>query len=235
MAYTDNPACMTVCMNLTLGTDDGVGADQTNTVGCRIYHATVAGGGASAAATHCPHASASGGAQCGPSYCEVYCQLFESACKGTNSPYTATYTCMNACKYFDNSTGNYTTTSGANIFCKIYHATAALSAPATHCPHASPSGDGPCGSKCDNFCSFNAKACTGTLAQYPPDNSNCMSFCKSIPDGNFRDTAGNTKDCRIYHTIVGGIPMLLELLFIVLMVLTLVEMPVELGVMSIVT
>jgi len=204
--YDSMAQCMTVCGAMPLGTNDDVSADGQNTVGCRIYHAGVANMSAANANTHCPHASASGGTVCG-SLCDAYCTFMGMACNASNNPFTATSTCMNACKFYD-TTGNFTITAGANVFCKIYHATAALGSTAnanTHCPHASPSGNGPCGTKCENFCSQSTKTCNGTLALYPPSNANCMQFCNSLPDGNITDVAGNTKDCRIYHSLVAGI------------------------------
>jgi len=201
--YTSMADCLRVCPGLPLGTDDT--ATSGNTIGCRIYHAGVANGSAAAAITHCPHVSPSGGTACGD-LCEAYCSIMGNACNATaNNPFTATSNCTHACSYYD-TTGNFTTQGGANIYCKIYHATAALGstgAATTHCPHASPSGNGACGTKCENFCSESAKTCTGNLTLYA-NNADCMQFCNSLPDGAITDVSGNTKDCRIYHSLVAG-------------------------------
>jgi len=202
LTYADNASCLAVCANLTLGTDDTVTAG--NTVGCRIYHADAAAGSAANAATHCPHASLSGGTVCGE-LCDIYCELMGKACVGNNNPFTSTNPCNNTCRYYS-TTGNYTTTGGANLYCKIYHASAALgstTAANTHCPHASPSGNGACGTKCENLCTVGPKTCNGTNSQ-STDEATCLAHCASLPDGQINDVGGNTKDCRIYHTLVGG-------------------------------
>jgi hypothetical protein len=51
--YPDEAACKSFCASFATG---GKPNDTSgNTVQCRIYHAGVAGSGAAAAATHCPH------------------------------------------------------------------------------------------------------------------------------------------------------------------------------------
>ncbi len=59
-AYADKAACMSECRTFAAETVDYSTADATkNDVGCRVYHLTIAAGGAAAATTHCPHIRAS--------------------------------------------------------------------------------------------------------------------------------------------------------------------------------
>ncbi len=88
--------------------------------------------------------------------------------------------------------------SGNSIACRLYHAGAAAADPATHCPHAGPSGGNICGSWCDNYCQLMARNCTGANAVY--DAATCMTKCATIPsNGMPGDQVGNTVQCRIYH------------------------------------
>jgi hypothetical protein len=194
--YSDNAACMAVCAKLPLGASDG--ETSGNTVGCRQYHA-----GASAPAsstnstTHCPHAGPSGGDVCG-SKCDAYCSIIQSACNNTNAAYASTGICMAACGSFS-TTGAISDVSGISYYCHLYHATVAIT-DTTHCAHAAAAGSGPCGSRCENYCQIIQKNCNTT--QFADANT-CMGFCATNPDGDYKDTVGNTKDCRIYHAFAG--------------------------------
>jgi len=183
-------SCNLTCSAFPLGTDADVGG---NTLGCRIYHATAAPSNVS---YHCPHAGPSGGTVCG-SICEAYCNISLAACTTTANKFFADYpTCWKTCVNY-NSTGYYAgaTGTGANVECKLYHATAALADPTTHCPHCSPSGNGVCGSKCENYCYTMGVTCPVQAAGASP----CSGFCSTIPVGNITDVGGDTVDCRIYH------------------------------------
>jgi len=122
-----------------------------------------------------------------------------TACTGDTYGIFADYsTCWKTCINY-NSTGTYIAAggSGANVECKMYHATAALSDPGTHCQHASPSGNGPCGSKCENYCYTMSQVCPmQSVGALPCDPK---GFCSTIPAGNFTDHGGDSVDCRIYH------------------------------------
>ncbi len=90
-------ACMHACALMPLGNT----SDQSgNTVGCRTYHATAAGGGAAAVMTHCPHASMSGGGVCGDR-CASFCALASSLCTAasgvTDPQFTSAADCMSQC------------------------------------------------------------------------------------------------------------------------------------------
>jgi len=193
--YTDNTDCMNQCALFPLGTD----ADMAgNTVGCRTYHA---GAAASDAATHCIHAGPTGGGPCGAA-CDAYCNL-TAACTGANKFFPDYAFCMKACPNF-NSSDKFGDKAGNGLFCHTYHAGAAATDANTHCAHASPSGNGACGSKCDNYCAISAKTCSGTNSLYS-DAPTCMGFCSSLPNGNINDTSGNTVDCRIYHALAASV------------------------------
>jgi len=193
--YPDNTTCMAVCGKLPLGTDDA--ATAGNTVGCRQYHAGVA---VATPATHCIHAGPSGGDVCG-TLCDAYCNITLSSCTGTNSFFGSSALCMAACSGF-NKTGTIADVGGNSAFCHLYHAGAAIAAPDAHCQHASPSGVGLCGSRCENYCSISATSCTGKNKLYA-DPATCLGFCGSLPDGNVNATGGNSIDCRIYHSYAG--------------------------------
>jgi len=195
--YTDMSVCMSSCVAFPVGLDvDTAG----NTLGCRVYHA---GAAASAAATHCPHAGPSGGQMCG-SYCEAYCNLTAKACTAGNALSFSDYnTCFTICNNTYDQSGKTLPldTSGATVQCKIYHATVASNSTAnalTHCPHTSQSGQGVCGTWCQNYCyTATHDGCSGQNVF--KDNNDCMAFCAEIPQGTFNDVAGNTVECRTYH------------------------------------
>ena len=95
--FSTMTACMHACALMPAGK---VGDQSGNTVGCRTYHAMAAGGGASAAATHCPHAGMSGGGVCGDR-CANFCALAASLCtpaNGVTDPqFTSAADCMSQC------------------------------------------------------------------------------------------------------------------------------------------
>jgi hypothetical protein len=90
-------ACMHACALMPVGK---VGDQSGNTLGCRTYHAMAAGGGGSAAATHCPHASMSGGGVCGDR-CASFCALATAVCTAANGvtdpQFTSLADCMSQC------------------------------------------------------------------------------------------------------------------------------------------
>jgi len=195
--YTDSATCMLVCAALPLGLS--AGETSGNTIGCRQYHT---GAAAADATTHCIHAGPSGGGVCGgatTSLCEAYCNITKKACVGAAAIFSLDPVCMAACAAF-NMSGTIADTAGNTAFCHLYHAGAALADPATHCAHASPSGNGVCGSKCENYCQISSQTCTGTTNKLYADMPTCLGFCGTIPTaGNYSDQAGNSVDCRIYH------------------------------------
>jgi len=139
--YNTYSDCMAFCEPMTNGTVADRGNDTKD---CRIYHAVAAH---LDPVLHCKHASASGGDLCGK-WCDVYCNLAQSACTGANKLYDTPALCQTACNGIV-KTGVPGATSGDSLQCRIYHLgvasqTAALAT--VHCPHAAViSKDGVCG------------------------------------------------------------------------------------------
>jgi hypothetical protein len=118
--------CVASCAHFPLG---GLADTSGNTLGCRIYHANNA---AMAPDVHCVHAGPSGGGHCGMP-CDGFCSLVVAECP---MQYSSASNCATTCAglaampaYTANVTG------GDSLSCRIYHATAASTDPATHCPH----------------------------------------------------------------------------------------------------
>ncbi|MFT5432542.1 MAG: hypothetical protein ACI9OJ_003241 [Myxococcota bacterium] len=215
--YTDKDACLAYCD--TAGQIPAGDAADTagNTLGCRIYHAGVAGGGdAALAAEHCPHAGPSGANICG-NWCENYCHLMDTNC-GDVGTFADTAACTAACGDYleDGEPGNV---DGGTVQCRIYHAGVAGSDKAndsdvTHCPHAAPDGGGVCvddedGPTCESYCASVQTACgdAGSDTSQYADNAACMAYCQTaakLDNGTGGETPGNTIACRSYHAGVAS-------------------------------
>ncbi len=131
--YADAATCMATCTHAPAGT----AADMSgNTLGCRIYHADAAAGNA---ALHCRHAGPGGDGVCGAD-CEGFCTLTLGACAGQAAPpYASMSACMTSCAGFATTPAYSASTTGGNsLACRLYHATAASTNPALHCPHTMP-------------------------------------------------------------------------------------------------
>jgi hypothetical protein len=128
--YGSMADCMTTCARLPVGT----AADTSgNTLGCRVFHGSYAGGDPP---LHCPHAGPGGGGICGAE-CEGFCTIVLGSCTGANAQYSGSMaTCMSSCAGFSTTPAySAAVTSGNSLACRLYHATAASSAPNVHCPH----------------------------------------------------------------------------------------------------
>ncbi len=120
--YGSMDNCMAVCSAFPVGSP----SDQSgNTLGCRTYHAHLAGSDASnAAVTHCPHAGPGGDVVCG-NVCENYCQLTDKFCVGTHQVYSNHADCLATCNA--TPSGTHFTISTAiqesnQQACLLYHA-----------------------------------------------------------------------------------------------------------------
>lgn len=138
--YANDEDCMANCAQWPIGEATDTGVD---TLGCRIYHATVAG--STDPAMHCPHAGPSGAATCvdaeAPA-CDLYCMRYFSNCDGDLNAFADEAECMSECSaWYPGTEGDV---DGHTIGCHSYHANAALGDPDTHCPHAGPGGGGIC-------------------------------------------------------------------------------------------
>lgn len=129
--------CLTFCEEAAHFEPGLVSDTGGNTLGCRIYHATVA---STEPQAHCPHAGPTGGNQCG-GWCTNYCTLLLATCSGGNFPNVAASDCTEACDGFahDGVVGDQ---SGDTVQCRLtFLVNAALAKPQSakeHCPNAVP-------------------------------------------------------------------------------------------------
>lgn len=138
--YDNADACLAQCGQWPEGALNETVGDS---LGCRLYHVTVAGMGD--AATHCPHAGPNGGGVCAamdaPS-CADYCAEYLANCKDDLNAYVDEADCLAQCGAWYPGTG--ADTVGDTVGCRDYHAGAAMADAALHCPHAGPGGGGVC-------------------------------------------------------------------------------------------
>ncbi len=152
--YADEQACLDYCKVAGAFPEGTIDDVDGNSLGCRVYHAGVAG--QVSPEVHCPHAGPSGADTCG-SWCDNYCHLAQQNCTGGNELYANEAECLSACDTFDTG-GEPGDTSGGTAQCKIYHLGVAGSdgdtSAAIHCPHGGADGGGICvaapGDSCSN-------------------------------------------------------------------------------------
>jgi len=105
------------------------------------------------------------------------------------------------------------TDQGQNsLYCRIYHATVAVSSmtnAVTHCPHTGQAGQGVCGSNCAAYCTqyitgncANGGATAGTTLF--ANEADCETKCATWSTGsmagmNMNPVAENSLACRLYH------------------------------------
>jgi hypothetical protein len=92
-------------------------------------------------------------------HCEDFCKLVSHAC--TEHPVYDEGTCMAVCAKLDPGTDASDSTNDT-LACRRWHAYFALNSPSDagyHCSHASPYGDGHCGTKCGSYCRLLNKTC----------------------------------------------------------------------------
>ena len=142
--YPSVVACNAYCESfgrLPLGTASDEGG---NTVGCRIFHSTVAS--TTDRDLHCTHAGPTGGDICGR-WCENYCHLAQLNCTGDQQLYPGEAECLNACGAFpfDGAIGDET---GNTVQCRIFFLGIAGTEPPQSaidsCPKGAPNGGGAC-------------------------------------------------------------------------------------------
>lgn len=128
--------------------------------------------------------------------CQTYCAQVQSACTGPHALYLDEATCLATCAAFP-STGQPDDASGDTLQCRAFHAGAAASDPAAHCPHASLSGGGVCGGWCDVYCRMMNTSCADRGFG---DVGTCLATCAAMPvDGAWNAGDGNSVQCRITH------------------------------------
>ena len=138
--YDNNQACLDQCAQWPVG---DAGAIDGDSLGCRLYHVTVAS--TTEPLTHCPHAGPNGAGVCvdaAAPTCETYCKQYFSSCTKDLNLYVDDADCLAQCG--DWYPGNVADVGGDTVGCRLYHAGAAMADAATHCPHAGPGGGGVC-------------------------------------------------------------------------------------------
>ncbi len=114
--------------------------------------------------------------------CEDYCRVNGVACTGTSAVYESPEQCMALCEHFD--PGDFSDTLQNTRGCRIYHSYNGLCAPATHCPHAGPPGDGHCGDEdtgnCDSYCHLAADICPKEFDDSFTDEADCLASCANV-------------------------------------------------------
>ena len=149
--YGSESACISYCQTagaIPVGATTDTGG---NTVGCRAYHADVAGSAPADGSDddHCGHAGPSGGAVCG-SWCENYCHLAMTNCTGDYELYADNDACMAACDGITvgGDANPASVTSGDSVECRIYHlgvaGTEGDTSAEVHCPHGQAEATAPC-------------------------------------------------------------------------------------------
>jgi len=127
--------CATDFANINVGKGD----NPADTQACRLYHLGLAEASASAATTHCPHASNTGGGVCVDNTGN-FCTRYQATCNAI-SAWTG---CTQDFGLLGAGAGNGNADTQA---CRLYHlslAEGSASAATTHCPHASKDGGGVC-------------------------------------------------------------------------------------------
>jgi hypothetical protein len=180
-----------------------------DTVQCRLVHLTSA---ALPAADHCLHGRLIRPAKCVPAEgaqptCDEYCRVVMVACTDANKVYESEPQCQAVCKVLPK--GPYTDTTGDTLGCRVYHSYNSFTDPATHCPHASPGGDGHCGKdNCAAYCLLAKSGCAADFANKYANNTACESDCRTFGiDGGAGPNSGYTVasaatspiGCRILH------------------------------------
>lgn len=199
----DKAACESTCGNLAKFKPGSVLEKDTNTIGCRLYHAKAA---QHDPIFHCPAATTESNGTCG-TWCDNYCDLASSGCTGANALFTNDEACQTACAEFpeDGAPGDGI---GDTVQCRSYHlliAGADEGAATEHCPHGSVESDiDHCTGAfpeptCDELCTILDATCTAG-DQLFPNNTACLNYCYTqavLDPGSFQDTHLNTVGCRI--------------------------------------
>jgi hypothetical protein len=236
----DVAKCESDCLGLyDRGDMDALEADLSgDTVQCRLAYASLAAISPELALEHCPHSQIRPAPGENPATtpcsdppstdvdteCEKYCQLVTTACTGSFAVYQSEDQCLDACTktMVPGEPGDERLDT---IRCRRYHAYFSLLQPEAHCLHASPTGDGHCGTEnCTGYCRLLQAGCGDRFATEfgvaagTADGglSTCVSSCMTL-DGSGRDEfalppgvpryalnpppTGNTLLCRAYHAV----------------------------------
>jgi hypothetical protein len=138
--YANDDDCLSNCMQWPVGLLEDTEGDS---LGCRLYHAGVAG--QTEPDMHCPHAGPSGDGICVAAAapdCATYCTDFAANCVDDLYTYDDNDDCLAQCGTW--YAGTSKDTAGHTVGCHTYHANAAMEDPGLHCPHAAAGGGGIC-------------------------------------------------------------------------------------------
>ena len=183
-----------------------------DSIQCRLVHLSSAALSESAAESHCWHARLAPAldSPCHtpldtPADCAHYCRVALTACVGQHQVYDDEQQCLATCEVLP--LGEYGETIENTVGCRIYHAYSALNAPAAHCSHAGPAGDGHCGvDNCQSYCLLAERACPESFEEHFRSQQVCLERCSDVP-GAYADSGYDLKAaasehsvaCRIYH------------------------------------
>jgi hypothetical protein len=199
--YTSRRTCIDSCNALPPGSEsEPIG----NTLACRARQVEIAR--RAEPERHCPGAGPASQGECGSS-CEGYCSLLEAACP---EDFNLLADCEGSCGAFL-ELGDFSAledSAGDTLECRIWHASAALEDPETHCEHArfEPASAcvdvPPAPPSCERYCRTVGATCTGAQAVYE-NEAQCLATCAALPLGSDDDEFENTVGARTYH---GGEP-----------------------------
>ncbi|HET7541759.1 MAG TPA: hypothetical protein VFK05_17915 [Polyangiaceae bacterium] len=191
------------------GYDFRAGALSGDTLGCRLYYASLA----VADPSYCDTAGIRPSGPCLGSAvpdCSDYCLALGVACKDNLKVFESNPQCEAVC----NATRHgikQTVDEVDTIGCRTAHEfNALLIDPDTHCPHISPLGAGVCGNSptgvkggnCEAFCYLASQACPDEYMAEYTDDSDCQAKCADFEgaDGNFNvsdaNQGGDNLQCR---------------------------------------
>jgi hypothetical protein len=220
--------CLSACATLRRSLQfNSVSDYHGDSLDCRLVHVSVA---TTDHADHCPHARivpptepCSDDSEKAPS-CEDYCQRALGACGvgdmdgGDRAQYDSLPQCMDVCRALPPGKNNQQ--DGNTVGCRLYHSYNALAAPATHCAHTGPTGDGHCAKaatmmdrgtdNCDPYCQILKASCSTQFKEtFGTDDAAhelCHTDCAKL-DGVKADSGytvhpppeGPTVQCRVLH------------------------------------
>lgn len=218
--YTTAASCLKACGGLTDQERFDITADYTgDSIECRLVHLSSA---TVKPEEHCSHAPlppsgprCTGDPEAAPT-CPEYCKIQLAACDGELKQYETEAQCLGACAAF--APGNNADQTDNTVGCRRYHAFSATLAPAQHCSHSGPTGDGHCGDtskvttghtgNCDSYCTLLAEACPTEFASEMVDAEQCMAQCVQLPEAapdskySLANAAKSTGlSCRVLHTV----------------------------------
>lgn len=201
--YGDMDECLALC-GASGWSDGAAGADDDNTLNCRITHA-----GELAAADpgqHCASAGPTGGGVCG-SLCESYCVYSDKHCS-EQQLFRDVAQCVQACDKLLPQSGD-ATADEHSVQCRVRHVLEAARGndAESACAAAALHGNDTCGPWCEVYCDFMEANCSDQRDGYP-DRASCLTACEGFStEGEANDDMGDTVQCRIVHA---GLPAMLN-------------------------